>query len=571
MSQALALTLAGVATALLVIITGCVAVLLWVCRNVNAQALQAAERIVQSKSVFFASVSHEIRTPLNAIIVLLGLLLKSPLGNPQKFRVERANTAARHLMGVVNDILDYSRIEAGRMQIEQRPFEPSVLLDDLFSMFDDRAAQKGLCLTFVHTLPLPVLVGDPLRISQILVNFVGNAIQFSDGGEVLVSLGLRETPDGLMLHGEVTDQGSGLEPAKINHIFEPFEQAELSIARRYGGTGLGLAICRRLAMLMGGQVGVNSTLGLGSSFWFDVAVTKASGAMCVDDVPEEPAMRLTAEVLRSLRILLIDDNELNRLVSEELLLEWGVSVDLAESGLDAMVRLEQNPPDHYSALLIDLMMPGLDGYETTRMIRANPAFDQLPIIALSAEDEPRTLERCLDAGMNGHVAKPLDADRLWDVLIQCLVIDDPCSFVTGSTSTDSPFMQAVVPDQVPGADLFDPLRLDRLKSKVSAQRFEAMLRLLLDDCRKQVAMLGPCAASGDFQALRQHTHDLCSTAGHSGMPCLADLARELLRAIDREDPNVGLLVTRLETLAHESIQFLQSYIVNETEDGVVVE
>ena len=435
-------------------------------------------------------------------------------------------------------------------------------------MFDDRAVQKGLRLTFVQSAPLPALVGDPLRISQILVNFIGNAIQFSDEGEVRVSLGLRETAGGLMLHAEVSDQGPGLDPGKIDAIFEPFEQAESSVARCYGGTGLGLAICRRLAILMGGQVGVTSTPGLGSLFWFEVAISRACPDSVPDDTPEEVASRLTAEVLRSLRVLLIDDNELNRLVSEELLLEWGVSVDLAESGLDAMARLEQHPPDHYSALLIDLMMPGLDGYETTRMIRANPAFDHLPVIALSAEDESRTHERCLEAGMNGYVAKPLDADRLWDVLIQCLVTGDSGRFAADSASTGALVLSHAVPKEVPASDMFDPQRLDRLKSRVPPERFAVMLRLLAEDSRKQVVAMGQCSVSGDFWMLRQHTHDLCSTAGHAGMSHLADLARELLRAIDRNDPDVGQMIVQLEMAAVDSTRFLQDYILKETKDGV---
>ncbi|WJJ94289.1 response regulator [Neopusillimonas aromaticivorans] len=251
----------------------------------------------------------------------------------------------------------------------------------------------------------------------------------------------------------------------------------------------------------------------------------------------------------------------------------GVRVDLADSGLDAMAKLELHPPDHYSALLIDLMMPGLDGYETTRMIRANHRFDHLPIIALSAQDDPDSLGSCVEAGMNGHVAKPLDADRLWDVLIKSVVADAGGGFVSSAAAgRKMPARPRQSSESSTAAVLFDPQPLDRLRSKVAPDRFDAMLRLLLEDCRVQVARLRQCACGGDFSALRQYAHDLCSTAGHAGMLQLGDLGRELLRGVSRSDDEMVLrIVSQIEVVAAESINVLLCCIMKEMDREALVE
>ena len=568
------IALAALATVCLVASALGVVVLVRACRASNGQALHTAQQIAQARSFFFASVSHEIRTPLNAIIVLLGLLLKDPMRGLQKSRLERANTAARHLLGVVNDVLDFSRLESGRVQLEISPFHLWQLLSDVAGMFEDRASAKGLALTVQADSAVPVLVGDPLRISQILINMVANALQFSEAGEIVIVARLDRSDQQPVLYVEVRDQGPGLSPEKMDRIFEPFEQADTSTARRYGGSGLGLAISRSLAVLMGGQVGAQSELGSGSCFWFFVPVQYAGESTISDPPPRGIAAIFSANMLRSLRILLIDDNELNRLVGEDLLLEWGVRVDLADSGLDAMAKLELHPPDHYSAILIDLMMPGLDGYETTRMIRANPRFDHLPIIALSAQDDPDSLGLCVEAGMNGHVAKPLDADRLWDVLIKSVMVDAGGGFVSsaaaGRRMQTGPIQS---PESCTTVVLFDPQPLDRLRSKVAPERFDAMLRLLLEDCCMQVARLRQCAAGGDFSTLRQHAHDLCSTAGHAGMLQLGDLGRELLRGVvSRSDDEMMLrIVSQVEVVAAESINVLSCYFMKEMDHEVLVE
>ena len=565
--------LSALATICLVASALGVVVLVRACRVTNGQALHTAQQIAQARSVFFASVSHEIRTPLNAIIVLLGLLLKDPMRGLQKSRLERANTAARHLLGVVNDVLDFSRLESGRVQLETRPFHLWQLLSDVAGMFEDRAMAKGLVLTVQADPAVPVLTGDPLRISQILINMVANAIQFSEAGEIVIVARLDLSDQQPTVYVEVRDQGPGLLPEKIDRVFEPFEQTDASTARRYGGSGLGLAISRSLAVLMGGQVGAQREPGSGSCFWFYVPVQYADESMISDPPLQVMPAVFSASMLRSLRILLIDDNELNRLVGEELLLEWGVRVDLADSGLDAMAKLELHPPDHYSALLIDLMMPGLDGYETTRMIRANHRFDHLPIIALSAQDDPDSLGTCVEAGMNGHVAKPLDADRLWDVLIKSVVADAGGGFVSSAAAgRKMPARPRQSSESSTAAVLFDPQPLDRLRSKVAPDRFDAMLRLLLEDCRVQVARLRQCACGGDFSALRQYAHDLCSTAGHAGMLQLGDLGRELLRGVSRSDDEMVLrIVNQIEVVAAESINVLSCYIMKEMDREALVE
>jgi CheY-like chemotaxis protein len=236
-----------------------------------------------------------------------------------------------------------------------------------------------------------------------------------------------------------------------------------------------------------------------------------------------------------------------------------------------MTRLEQFPAEHYSAVLMDVMMPGLDGIETTRMIRANPKFEHLPIIALSADDEAETLEQCLGAGMTGHVAKPLDVDRLWEVLIQTLVGDE-ADTLANRVSRQAPSPTFVSTGLVAtNAEVFDPRPLDRLKVKMLPERFCAMLRLLLDDCRTQVSCIEQCAGIGDLHGIRQLAHDLSSTAGHAGMRRLQDLSRELLRCVDKGTPDdVHAVTSQIQLSAADAISALEQHIQKETSYGDIL-
>ncbi|MFT4243673.1 MAG: response regulator, partial [Acidovorax sp.] len=379
-------------------------------------AKDQAEQVARAKSAFLATMSHEIRTPLNAVIGLTQLSLRRPLASDQRERLEKILRASQHLLGVINNILDFSKIEGGHLRPESIPFAPRQLLDDVRSMLVDKAAEKGLALRLEAQDPMPVLLGDPLRISQILLNYANNAIKFSDHGAVVLRLRLeREAPGQRYLVGEVQDEGIGMTEEQMQALFQPFQQADSSITRRFGGTGLGLAISRSLADLMGGGVGVRSQPGQGSTFWFRVRVQEAAPGVL-------PAALLHAAdppspgALQGLRALLVDDNELNRLVASELLQDAGIQVDQAHDGRHAIELLEQASDGTYDVVLMDMMMPGLDGCSATRLLRQNPRFGQLPVIAMTANTSQEDVAECEAAGMNALVAKPIDEQALWRAL-----------------------------------------------------------------------------------------------------------------------------------------------------------
>jgi diguanylate cyclase (GGDEF)-like protein len=376
-----------------------------------------AERLAHAKSAFLATMSHEIRTPLNAIIGLAQLSQRRPLSVDQQERIHTIQQAGEHLLGVINNILDFSKLEGHHLELEHIPFSAQQVLEDVRVLLSTKAAEKSLTL---ECLPAPEqpLLGDPLRIRQILLNFATNAIKFSEQGTVQLRLSLEEKATKLFLHGEVQDQGIGLSEAQIKGLFQPFHQADASISRHFGGTGLGLAISCALAELLEGSVGVQSQPGLGSTFWFRVAVTPAPADTLIPTAASTKTDTAAPKALEGLQLLIVDDNRLNRLVASELLAYAGIQSDQASDGQQAIDILEAAADGYYDLVLMDMMMPGLDGCQTTGLLRQNPRFSQLPIVALTANTNQNDLERCLSAGMNAVVPKPIDESLLWSTLLQ---------------------------------------------------------------------------------------------------------------------------------------------------------
>lgn len=385
-------------------------------------AMAAVEASSLAKSTFLANMSHELRTPMNAIIGMTELALRQ--GPPPKLggQLNNIRNASRHLLNIINDILDLSKIEAGRLALEKKTFTLAEVRDNLMCLIDNRARNTAVTLQIELPPDLAAmpLAGDPLRLEQVLLNLTSNALKFTEQGEVCLRAGIIESDaESYLLRFEIEDTGIGISPADQARLFVAFEQADGSMTRKYGGTGLGLAICKRLTQLMGGEIGVVSQLGVGSTFWFTVRLAPALAAAAPVSMPgEKSAEQRLREDFENARILLAEDELINQEVARELLAEVGLQVDVAADGRQAVELAEKNT---YQLILMDMLMPNLNGIEATQLIRRLPGYAQVPILAITAnafEDDRRL---CLAAGMNDHVSKPVDPQRLFEALLAWLL------------------------------------------------------------------------------------------------------------------------------------------------------
>ncbi len=395
-----------------------------------AQAKLAAEKASQAKSTFLANMSHEIRTPMNAIIGLTHLLERSITVPEQQARLHKVNDAAHHLLSIINQILDISKIEAGKLELSLVDFSLQRVIENTSALLVDRIHSHGLLFScqLDPALP-PVLRGDPLRFGQILLNFLSNACKFTERGAITVRAELLgEDAAGIRLRIAVEDTGQGITQEDQARLFSAFEQADNSITRRFGGTGLGLVISRRLAELMGGETGVSSAPGVGSTFWFTALVQRGTSlpGEISQSLPLEEAENLLAAAYRHKRILLVEDNQINQEVALDLLQGANLNVDLAVDGEKALKMVREA---NYDLILMDMQMPIMDGLTATRLIRAGGA--KMPILAMTANAFGEDRKRCIEAGMNDHVAKPVDPQSLYATLIKWL----PAPLRTSMTDT----------------------------------------------------------------------------------------------------------------------------------------
>jgi PAS domain S-box-containing protein len=393
-------------------------------------ARNKAEESARLKSAFLANMSHEIRTPMNAIVGLSRLALEKQLPQDVHDDIARVHDASMALMGILDDILDHSKLEAGQLRIEQQPVVLRDLLQRTVDLFGGRVAQKGLRFSMEIKAGVPrVILADALRLSQVLNNLVGNAVKFTESGHVSLSLRHIDSPEP-RLRFEVADSGPGISAERLPALFQAFTQADDSITRRFGGSGLGLSICKNLVTLMGGRIGVDSRPGLGSTFWFELPVvvgedTDATTLPLLHRETERPVSSSArqshwerAAALRGKRALLVEDNALNQIVAQAFMEQVGMDVTLADDGQQAVERMASAAPDEYACILMDMHMPVMDGLEATRRIRQMPHGRDIPIIAMTAAVMEDDRERCKAAGMLDTIPKPIIAEHLIDTLLK---------------------------------------------------------------------------------------------------------------------------------------------------------
>jgi len=555
------------------------------------QATEMAEKAARAKGDFLANMSHEIRTPMNAVIGIAHLLERSPLDADQRQLLGKLQVAGRSLMSLIDDVLDLGKIDAGQMTLENAVFSPQLLLSELHDMFLPQAQYKQLNFELRGEQDLPrQLQGDVVRLRQILSNLVSNALKFTAKGEVLLAVRAEaDVGERLWLHAVVVDSGCGIAPEAQARLFLPFSQEDASTTRRFGGTGLGLSIVRRLVTLMGGEVGFSSTPGQGSEFWVRLPLALAAVDLPLPFMEERQQAQAQAllpgpgellERLPGVHLLVVDDSDINLDVARRLLQAEGATVTTCTNGREAVACLRQEP-QLFDAVLMDIQMPEMDGFEATRLIRAELGLAQLPILALTAGVRVEERWRAMAAGMNGFLSKPLDPMLLVSSLRQSV------ERVRGQTL---PVERRLVPAtsgalaQAGAADVADAAKpqawpeiegidAEDVRKRLGGER--ELFLTLLSHLLQEFAWLAdePSAQQTlqqDRETLRAKVHKLRGSSGMLGAKAVYQLASELEIALQTPAPDVPpeRLLTQLAQTLDALIHTAQAVLVERSQPGL---
>ena len=549
------------------------------------EAMAAANAATRAKSEFLANMSHEIRTPMNAIIGMAYLIQQTELTVKQKDYAKKIQSSSEVLLGIINDILDFSKIEAGKLDMETVEFNLDDTMNNLADMLGVKAYQKGIELLFEYSSDMPKrYIGDPLRLGQILINLTNNAIKFTDHGEIVVSIEqVCQDERKVTLQFSVKDSGIGMTSDQQSRLFQAFSQADASTTRKYGGTGLGLAICARLTEMMGGRIWVESELGSGSTFFFTAVfemaedevdmhadvrlIDKKLKVLAIDGLETASAMADNWKAVQGARILLVEDNEVNQQVATEILEQAGVTVEIAENGLQALTALDERS---YDAVLMDVQMPVMDGYEATRRIRTNDRFQTLPIIAMTANAMSGDREKSLATGMNDYVTKPINPVQLMAVLAKW----------TGSTRREGSESASPTKEMPAWLTNFSALEgvsgtflasgLQRVGNNL--ELFKRMFSQFRVSNKDTVANIRAALAQNDLATAERLAHTLKGVAANLGANPLSAVGAKLEQAfrggkLDEVEELIAELETELVVVSEEMERFEAATAKPEQERG----